>query len=197
MTACADCLQGPSVVNAIDAFKPSERATQKPFRMPISDVFKGQRGGISVGGKLEGGAVQVGSAVRVLPSNEVATVKSVEVDGAAAPAARAGDTADLTLAGDLQTDSLFCARKVRTAAVPICWLALHAVSLGIEGREVCCFSVGHGHPAGCALAAHVPSMINRKTFSCTNSRLVHWASCLGLSEVCVAAAVLKQILVLK
>lgn len=95
------CLQGPSVVNAIDAFKPSERATGKPFRMPISDVFKGQRGGICVGGKLEGGAVQVGTTVRVLPSNEVATIKSVEVDGAAQSIARAGDSADLTLAGEV------------------------------------------------------------------------------------------------
>ena len=77
--------------------------------MPISDVFKGQRGGLSVGGKLEGGAVQVGTTVRVLPSNELATVKSVEVDGAATPAARAGDTADLTLAGSIA--AAFCVFK--------------------------------------------------------------------------------------
>lgn len=96
-------------MNAIDAFKPSERATSTPFRMPISDVFKGQRGGLSVGGKLEGGAVQVGTTVRVLPSNELATVKSVEVDGAATPAARAGDTADLTLAGS--NAAAFCVFK--------------------------------------------------------------------------------------
>lgn len=92
-------MQGPSVVEAINAFKPSERATSKPFRMPITDVFKGQRGGISVGGKLEGGAVKVGTPVRVMPSNEVGTVKSIEVDGATPTLARAGDTADLTLAG--------------------------------------------------------------------------------------------------
>lgn len=95
-------LQGPSVVSAIDAFKPADRALNKPFRMPISDVFKaGQRGGISVGGKIEGGAVQVGTTVRVLPSNELATIKSVEVDGAAEPVARAGDSADLTLTGEI------------------------------------------------------------------------------------------------
>ncbi|DBA92996.1 TPA: hypothetical protein ACH3X2_003338 [Trebouxia sp. C0005] len=91
--------KGPSVVAAINAFKPSERATSKPFRMPITDVFKGQRGGISVGGKLEGGAVKVGTPVRVMPSNEIGTVRSIEVDGATATLARAGDTADLTLAG--------------------------------------------------------------------------------------------------
>ncbi|KAL3137939.1 hypothetical protein ABBQ38_005186 [Trebouxia sp. C0009 RCD-2024] len=91
--------KGPSVVQAIDAFKPSERATNKPFRMPITDVFKGQRGGLSVGGKLEGGAVAVGTAVRVMPSNEMGAVRSIQVDGEAVSLARAGDSADLTLAG--------------------------------------------------------------------------------------------------
>ena len=43
---------------------------------------------------------QVGTQVRVVPSNELANVKSIEVDGAAASAARAGDTADLTLSGE-------------------------------------------------------------------------------------------------
>ncbi|KAL3150476.1 hypothetical protein ABBQ32_000300 [Trebouxia sp. C0010 RCD-2024] len=91
--------KGPSVLQAIDAFKPSARATNKPFRMPITDVFKGQRGGLSVGGKLEGGAVAVGTAVRVMPSNEMGTVRSVQVDGETVSLARAGDSADLTLAG--------------------------------------------------------------------------------------------------
>lgn len=93
-------LQGPCVLQAIDAFKPSERATSKPFRMPITDVFKGQRGGVSVGGKLEGGAVAVGTSVRVMPSNETGTVRSIQVDGATVTLARAGDSADLTLAGE-------------------------------------------------------------------------------------------------
>ena len=86
--------------------------------MPISDVFKGQRGGLYVGGKLEGGAVQVGTTVRVLPSNELATVKSVEVDGAATPAARAGDTADLTLAGSIA--AAFCVLRTPTCAAGVC-----------------------------------------------------------------------------
>ena len=92
-------LQGFSVVGAINAFKPSERAINRPFRLPITDVFKGQRGGVSVGKLLAGGAVKVGTPVRVMPSNEVATVRSIEVDGATATLARAGDSADLTLAG--------------------------------------------------------------------------------------------------
>ena len=68
--------------------------------MPITDVFKGQRGGISVGGKLEGGAVAVGISVRVMPSNETGTIRSIQVDGSTVTLARAGDSADLTLAGE-------------------------------------------------------------------------------------------------
>ena len=30
-----------------------------PLRLPINDVFKGDRGGQSVGGKLEAGAIKV------------------------------------------------------------------------------------------------------------------------------------------
>lgn len=30
-----------------------------PLRLPINDVFKGDRGGQSVGGKLEAGAIRV------------------------------------------------------------------------------------------------------------------------------------------
>lgn len=51
--------RGPSVVAAIDAFRPAARAVGWPLRMPIADVFKGLRSGVAVGGKLEGGALKV------------------------------------------------------------------------------------------------------------------------------------------
>jgi elongation factor 1 alpha-like protein len=60
-------------------------ATGLPLRLPIHDVFKGKHGGLSVGGKLESGAVKVGSKVMVMPSHEVGTVKTLEVDGKVSP----------------------------------------------------------------------------------------------------------------
>lgn len=54
--------RGPSVVAAIDAFRPAERVVGRPLRLPIADVFKGQRGGMAVSGKLEGGALKVRSS---------------------------------------------------------------------------------------------------------------------------------------
>ncbi|EIE22483.1 hypothetical protein COCSUDRAFT_47906 [Coccomyxa subellipsoidea C-169] len=91
--------RGPSVVAAIDAFRPAARALERSLRMPIADVFKGLRGGLAVGGKLEGGALKVGTRVLVQPGGHQAMVRSVEMDGQAAALARAGDTADVVLAG--------------------------------------------------------------------------------------------------
>ena len=59
----------------------NHRPAGLPLRLPIHDVFKGKHGGLSVGGKLESGAVKVGSKVMVMPSHEVGTVKTLEVDG--------------------------------------------------------------------------------------------------------------------
>lgn len=94
-------LQGCTVTEAIDKFQPAQRAIDKPLRLPIRDVFRSQRGGTAVGGKLEAGALKPGTRVLVLPAGEPATVKAVEVDGAAADFARAGDSADVTLTGKL------------------------------------------------------------------------------------------------
>lgn len=111
---------GPTVVQAVDSFQPRERATERPLRLPVSDVTtKGkQGGGVGVGGKLEGGAVRVGTKVALVPSGEVATVKAIEVDGQLAALARAGDTADLTLQG-LDPANLFIGAVLCHPAFPV------------------------------------------------------------------------------
>ncbi len=52
-----------------------------PLRLPIHDVARSKAGGLGVGGKLEGGAIRVGSKVALLPGGEVGVVKSIEVNG--------------------------------------------------------------------------------------------------------------------
>lgn len=49
--------------------------------MPIHDVSKPKSGALTIGGKLEGGAVKVGNKVMLIPSGEVGTVKALEVNG--------------------------------------------------------------------------------------------------------------------
>jgi hypothetical protein len=43
--ALAAWWRGPTLVEAIDAFAPRERATGRPLRMPVTDVFKNRAGG--------------------------------------------------------------------------------------------------------------------------------------------------------
>lgn len=61
--ALAAWWRGPTLVQAIDAFRLAPRGAERPLRMPVSDVFKGARGGIAVGGKLEAGALKVRSVL--------------------------------------------------------------------------------------------------------------------------------------
>ena len=60
---------------AIDHFKPTNRLLEKPLRLPVADVQRSGKAGVTVGGKLEGGALRVGSAVLVMPAGMPATVK--------------------------------------------------------------------------------------------------------------------------
>ncbi|KAF8073115.1 RFC3 [Scenedesmus sp. PABB004] len=93
--------RGPTLVQAIDAFRPKPRNAGAPLRVPVQDVGKPrQGGGVVVGGKLEGGALRPGSRVLVVPGFETAVVKSLDVNGQDhAPLALAGDSADVVLTG--------------------------------------------------------------------------------------------------
>ena len=45
--------QGPTLLQAIDSLPAPARAVDRPLRVSVSDVFKGPRGGVVVGGKVE------------------------------------------------------------------------------------------------------------------------------------------------
>ena len=60
----------------IDSFRPAHRLTELPLRMAVGDVQRGGgRGGATVSGKIEAGAVRAGGAVLLMPSGQLATVK--------------------------------------------------------------------------------------------------------------------------
>ncbi|GIM12701.1 hypothetical protein Vretimale_15995, partial [Volvox reticuliferus] len=89
---------GPHVVGAIDAFNPRERATSKPLRMPITDVFKSKTGAIVLGGKVEGGALKPGSKVVLVPGpSQPFSVRSLEASGSPTHLVRAGDSVEVAL----------------------------------------------------------------------------------------------------
>ncbi|KAF3648892.1 hypothetical protein T459_10782 [Capsicum annuum] len=92
--------QGPCLLDAIDSLQPPQRDYSKPFLMPICDVVRVQsQGQVSVCGKLERGALQTGNKVLVMPSREMATVRSLERDSQVCNTAKAGDSVTINLQG--------------------------------------------------------------------------------------------------
>ncbi len=93
---------GPTVLDALDRFQPEPAAVDKPFRMPVQDVYKFTAGGDDrriVAGTIETGTVRVGDEVVFYPSGKRSRVKSIE--GFNRPVrreARAGEAAGFTLA---------------------------------------------------------------------------------------------------
>ncbi|KAJ3829072.1 EF Tu GTP binding domain-containing protein [Lentinula raphanica] len=88
---------GPTLADHLDHLEPPARDIYAPLRIPISNVFKGSSSGIAVSGRLCGGVVQVGDRLRVLPGDETAAVKLIEVKEESVPWAAAGMNATLYL----------------------------------------------------------------------------------------------------
>ncbi|XP_038615879.1 HBS1-like protein isoform X2 [Tachyglossus aculeatus] len=91
--------QGLCLLEQIDSFKSPQRATEKPFRLCVSDVFKDQGSGFCVTGKIEAGFVQTGDRLLVMPPNETCTTKGITLHDEPIDWAAAGDHVSLTLTG--------------------------------------------------------------------------------------------------
>jgi len=95
----ASWYSGPSLVEAIDRLRPPDRAMDKPFRLSIADIFKGQAAGFSVAGRVESGFVTKDDKVLISPLNEVGVVKSVVVDCVPGWQGFAGDHVTIGMVG--------------------------------------------------------------------------------------------------
>lgn len=93
--------QGPTVLEALDSFRPQPLPIDGPFRMPVQDVYKFTKQGDDrriVAGTIESGAVEVGDEVVFYPSGKKSRVKSIEgFNRAAQTRAEAGATTGFTL----------------------------------------------------------------------------------------------------
>ncbi|KAG0044246.1 HBS1-like protein [Gryganskiella cystojenkinii] len=111
--------KGPTLIETIDKLDAPIRAVEKPFRMSVTDFFKGT-GGIATAGRLEAGHVQVGEAIMVMPGGEMAVVKTMEMNDEPTRWAAAGDSVLLTLSGidilQISTGSVLCSRD---APIPV------------------------------------------------------------------------------
>ena len=90
---------GPTLIAALESFKPIIRALEKPLRLTIDDIFRGGvQNPLSISGRLDAGALQIGDSILVMPANQTATVKALDVNTEPAEWAVAGQNCVLHLA---------------------------------------------------------------------------------------------------
>jgi bifunctional enzyme CysN/CysC len=72
---------GPTVLDALDAFHTEPQPVERSFRMPVQDVYKFTKQGDDrriVAGTIDSGAVAVGDTVVFYPSGKKSRVKTIE-----------------------------------------------------------------------------------------------------------------------
>jgi bifunctional enzyme CysN/CysC len=92
---------GPTVLDALDAFRNEPTPVDRPFRMPVQDVYKFTKQGDDrriVAGTIDSGTVRVGDSVIFYPSGKKSRVKSIEAFNALPQTrAEAGSAVGFTL----------------------------------------------------------------------------------------------------
>ena len=95
------------LVTALDEYIPvPERATDKPFLMPIEDVFSIEGRGTVVTGRIERGIVKVGEDVEIIGLKDTVktTVTGIEMFNKSLQEGMAGDNAGILLRGTKKED---------------------------------------------------------------------------------------------
>lgn len=95
------------LVNTMDEYFPlPERETDKPFLMPIEDIFSIEGRGTVVTGRVERGEVKVGEEIEIVGINNTTktTVTGVEMFNKSLSSAQAGDNAGILLRGTKKED---------------------------------------------------------------------------------------------
>ena len=95
------------LADAMDSYFPTpERDLDKPFLMPIEDIFSIEGRGTVVTGRVERGAVKVGEEVEIvgIKDTAVTTVTGVEMFNKQLDRAQAGDNAGILLRGTKKED---------------------------------------------------------------------------------------------
>ena len=95
------------LVNAMDEFFPEpKRDTDKPFLMPIEDIFSIEGRGTVVTGKIERGIVKVNEEIEIVGIKETSktTVTGIEMFNKQLDEGRAGDNAGILLRGVKKED---------------------------------------------------------------------------------------------
>ena len=90
---------GPTLLEALDALQPPPRPVDKPFRLPIQDVYTITGAGTVVVGRVETGVLKVGDRVVVMPPAKVGDVRSIETHHMKLEQAQPGDNIGINVRG--------------------------------------------------------------------------------------------------
>jgi len=93
-----DWYQGPTVIEALDAFEPAPNLGDRPLRFPVQDVYKFDERRI-IAGRIESGRLAVGDTLQFAPGGRQAKVASIESwsEPEARRSAEAGQSIGITL----------------------------------------------------------------------------------------------------
>ena len=110
---------GPTLISILESSEPIARALEKPLRLTIDDIFRGGvQNPLSVSGRVDAGNIQPGDAVQVLPANQRASVKGLDVDTAPADWAVAGQNVILHLT-DIEAKYLKSGDVICSPSAPV------------------------------------------------------------------------------
>ena len=91
--------KGPTLLAALDNLKVPEKATGKPLRLPVQDVYTITGIGTVPVGRVETGTLKVGEKIIFLPSGKSGEVKSIEMHHEAVTQAEPGDNVGFNVRG--------------------------------------------------------------------------------------------------
>ena len=98
---------GPTVLDVLDGFEATAAPAEKPFRMPVQDVYRFTKFGDDrriVAGTIDSGTLHLGDEVVFYPSGKRSRVKSIEgFNRSSAASAHAGQATGVTLDEQIYT----------------------------------------------------------------------------------------------
>jgi len=91
--------KGPTLLTALDGLKEPPKATEKPLRLPVQDVYSITGIGLVPVGRVETGVLKPEMKIMFEPAHKTAEVKSIEMHHEQVPQAVPGDNVGFNVRG--------------------------------------------------------------------------------------------------
>ncbi len=172
--------QGPTILDALDAFSPAALDRSRPGRMPVQDVYRWDDVRRYVG-RVESGTFRRGDRVRFLPSGRESRIRSIERwPEARVPAAAAGTCVGIHLEDEVYVEPGEVMSRPQDGPVPA--VEVHA-SVFWMGRTPLSLGTRYGFKIGSADAQAEVVAIEERIDPVSLEVRQRYAEWLGESEV--------------